>query len=176
MGKTAIIYNTKYGSTEQYAKWISEETGADIYRDKNVKLSQLMEYDTIVFGGPIHAGGLQGLKFLQKNMKRFSGKRVMAFAVGLGLDNENAQQQCLELNFLKSIKEVPCYFMKGAYNPEMVKGIDKTMMGFVKKVLNGKSEDQLTKEDKELLLAINEGADYVDRKYIEDIVEAIKEE
>ena len=31
MEKVAVIYEGKYGSTEQYAKWICEETSGDLF-------------------------------------------------------------------------------------------------------------------------------------------------
>lgn len=173
MGKTALIYNSKYGSTERYARWIAEETDADLFSDSDVKVRRLAEYETIVFGGPIHTGGIQGIKFLQKNMNKFEGKRVIAFAVGLTLDNEKLQKECREINFVKRLEDVPCFFLKGAYFPEKIKGVDKGIMAFVKKMISGKPENEMTGNEKELLLAITEGRDYVDRSYIAPLVDEI---
>ena len=58
MKKTALIYHSKHGSTEKYAKWIAEETGADLFKDGEVKASDLAGYERIIYGGAIHSGGI----------------------------------------------------------------------------------------------------------------------
>ena len=48
MGCTAIIYQSKYGSTEKYAKWLCEEIGGDVYKKSEISISDLKKYDTII--------------------------------------------------------------------------------------------------------------------------------
>ena len=53
MAKIAVVYKSKYGSTEKYAHWIAEDIKADIFKTDNVKLDILLNYDTIVYCGGI---------------------------------------------------------------------------------------------------------------------------
>ena len=168
MRKIAVVYKSKHGSTKQYAEWIAEEVGADLFNADHCKGSDLSDYDTIVFGGCIHAGGIQGIDFLRKNMSTFCIKDVFAFAVGLNVDGLEARQQCREINFTKKLADIPCYFLRGAYDPAVVKGADKVIMGIVKKMLGNSNP--------ELMDAIVNGADYVDRSEIKYLVEALKKE
>ena len=48
----AIFYTTRYGSTAQYAKWISEATGLPAF-DVNGPRSNPSEYDFLILGSPI---------------------------------------------------------------------------------------------------------------------------
>ena len=48
---TIVIYKSKYGATKQYALWIGEELGCKIVDAKNIKASDLAEYDNIIYGG-----------------------------------------------------------------------------------------------------------------------------
>lgn len=57
MRKIAVVYKSCHGSTKQYAEWIAEETGADLFNVDDCTGSDMSDYDTIVFGGCIHAGG-----------------------------------------------------------------------------------------------------------------------
>ena len=166
MRKIAVVYKSKHGSTKKYAEWIAEETGADLFDADQCKGADLSEYDTIVFGGWIRAGGLQGIEFLRKNMGTFCAKDVFAFAVGLHVDGIAARQECREINFKKELEEVPCYFLRGAYHPAEMKGGDKIIMGIMKKLMGDNNP--------ELKDAIINGADYVDRNEIKYIVEALR--
>ena len=48
MEKVAVIYEGKYGSTEQYAKWICEETSGDLFSLEEA-LKQKREIDADLF-------------------------------------------------------------------------------------------------------------------------------
>ena len=60
--KSIVVYESKYGSTERYAKWIGEELGCRGSNISEVSLEELLTYDNIVFGGWLHAGTIKGLK------------------------------------------------------------------------------------------------------------------
>ena len=166
MRKIAVVYKSKRGSTKQYAQWIAEETGSDLFDADQCTGADLSDYDTIVFGGWLRAGGLQGIEFLRKNMGTFCVKDVFAFAVGLNVDRIEARQECRDINFKKELADVPCYFMRGAYKPNEIKGGDKIIMGIMKKLMDNSNP--------ELKDAILNGADYVERSEIKYIVEALK--
>lgn len=166
MRKIAVVYKSKRGSTKQYAQWIAEETGADLFDADQCKSPDLSDYDTIVFGGWLRAGGLQGIEFLRKNMDTFCVKDVLAFAVGLNVDGIAARQECRDINFKKELENVPCYFLRGAYQPDKIKGGDKIIMGIMKKLMGDNNP--------ELKDAIINGADYVERNEIKYIVEALR--
>lgn len=194
MKKVAVIFEGKYGTTEQYARWICEETGGDLYRAGQCSGKKLAEYDVIVFGGAVHAGGILGIKNLKQLYPAIADKQVLTFAVGLSVDDPETQRQCREVNFEKQpsgfkqllhlpvrmteteerFSGLPCWFFRGAYNPEKVSGTDKAMMSVVKKMIEGKRESDRTESEKELLDAIRNGADYVQRSCIEPLIKEIQ--
>lgn len=171
MKKVAVIYKGKYGSTEKYAKWIAEDTGADLFTPEQCRADQLTSYDVIVFGGAVHAGGISGIDFLKKNIKKLEGKKVLVFAVGLSLDKEETREELVNINLVKKLQGIPCYCFPGAYDPEKVKGMDKALMKVVKKMISGGDDDG---SNEKLLHAIEEGADYTDRTAIKEIVDEIE--
>lgn len=165
MTKIAVVYKSKRGSTKQYAQWIAEELDAGLFDVDTCKVSDLDDYDTIVFGGWIRAGGIQGLEFLKKHMGRLEGKELLTFAVGLNVHEEAVQAECRELNFLKELEGLPCWFFRGAYNPACVSGIEKTIMGLVK---------HFVPADSSLGQDLKKGADYVSRDQIAGLVKTLK--
>ena len=68
MKKIAVVYKSKRGTTKQYAQWIAEETGAELFEADTCNAEDLAGFDAVVFGGWIRGGALQGIEFLKKNM------------------------------------------------------------------------------------------------------------
>ena len=172
MKKVAVVYTSKYGSAEKYAKWICEETDGTAFEASKCKAKDLEEFDTVIYGGGVHAGGIEGIDFLKKNIGKLEGKKILVYAVGLTMQDPDNQAQCIEINLVKKLEGLPCYFFDGAYDPAKVKGIDKQLMKVVHHMAKSKAEDPKTSV---LIKAIEEGADFTDRNQIREIViEALK--
>lgn len=193
--KTIVIYTSKYGTAKKYAEWIAEETGCDIKDAKSLKKIELDNYDTIVYGGGVHAGGIEGWDSFRKTLKKYLDmpyynaidkegnfieenyhplKKVCCFAVGINIQNFNGRAELRNVNFDKRyLRPVTCFFLDGKYNPEEIKGADGLLMKYVKKLLNDKGLN-MTPEERELLKRIDEGCDLVNRDEIKPIVDFIQ--
>ncbi|MCA9380692.1 flavodoxin domain-containing protein [Candidatus Dojkabacteria bacterium] len=80
----AIIYHTSYGSTLQYAKWISEHfTDADLYHVRDFNDKQINNYDIFLIGGSTRRGWLTTEHFIKKHAKSLESKYVFVFATGI---------------------------------------------------------------------------------------------
>ena len=55
-----IIYASQYGSTKQYADELSKRTGIETV--EYTEITDINQYDTIVYLGPLYAGSVMGLK------------------------------------------------------------------------------------------------------------------
>ena len=77
--KSIVVYESKYGSTERYAKWIGEELGCRGSNISEVSLEELLTYDNIVFGGWLHAGTIKGLKKFLIILKSLKTKILQYF-------------------------------------------------------------------------------------------------
>ena len=51
MSDTVVVFQSKYGTTEKYARWIAEALRCDLLERKNTKAEDLKAYDTIIYGG-----------------------------------------------------------------------------------------------------------------------------
>ena len=190
MSKTAVIYYSKYGTTENYARLIAKALGADLFEAKKTKFRDIKGYDTVVFGGGIYSGGIRGIELITKNWyKGLCEKKVVCFAVGITIDKEENREQCMDINFRKRfvtdaeedhgrddlpaselIKEkrlpIKCFFLPGAFDPGKVKGLDKFIIGITKKMIDDSPEGQ------QLLDYFNKSCDLVDYDSIKPVVEA----
>ena len=177
MERTVVIYKSKHGSTKQYAEWIGEELDCPVIEEKDFSKKDFDKYDNIIFGGCVQAGGIQGFDLIKKNMRwgRLDDKKIVTFAVGLNVMQKETRMQLREINFDKSyVERMTCYYCPGAYKPEEIKGIDAGIIKLMVKMLEGKDPLEMTEDDKKLLEAVKKGANYVDRKYIEPIINEFK--
>ena len=69
-----VVYESKYGSTERYAKWIGEELNCKVARISDVPIDELIKYDNIIFGGWVKAGSHNGFHKLSKNIDTLKDK------------------------------------------------------------------------------------------------------
>ena len=78
-----ILFRTKYGSTEQYAKWIAEEVNADIFDVESFDINRLDNYGTIIIGSPTYMGNIQMKDFLEQNWEILKHKKIYLYTVGM---------------------------------------------------------------------------------------------
>ena len=194
MSKTAVIYYSKHGATEKYARWICDAVGGDLLNARKTKVKDLLEYDIVVYGGGIYSGGIKGIELITKNWyKGLSEKRVICFGVGIAIDKEENRKQCMEINFerrfvtdakedagkdsgtfkaseLLKEKRLPidCYFLPGAYDPKKIKGIDKVIMRITRKMIGDDPAGS------QILEYTDKGCDLVNKDAIAEIVKAIQ--
>ena len=105
MKKVAVVFKSKYGSTEKYAKWIAEEVCADIFKVSEIKADSLKEYDIIVYCGGLYAGGLLGFSFIKNNYRKFFDKKLIVVAVGATLKKDEAVEEVKDQNLTDEMKD-----------------------------------------------------------------------
>ena len=97
--KSIVVYESRYGSTERYAKWIGEELNCKVSKIKDVSIDELLNYDNIVFGGWLEAGKIKGIKDISKNYQKLKNKNLIIYYVGLSIINDEMQREIRKNNF-----------------------------------------------------------------------------
>ncbi|MBS5334369.1 MAG: hypothetical protein DBY08_05635 [Clostridiales bacterium] len=175
MEKTVVIYKSKHGSTKKYAEWIGEELCCPVIAEADFSKKDFDNYENVIFGGCVQAGGIMGFDIIKKNMRRLQGKKLVVFAVGLNVMQKETRMQLREINFGKrKLAGITCYYCPGAYSPENIHGIDAGIMKMMVNMLKSKKPIETTDEDRVLLEHVQNGVDMTDRKYIEPIVAEFK--
>ena len=172
--KTAVIYNSQTGFTKRYAKWISEETGADCFELQTVKKQNFDTYGAIVFGGWACAGSISKISWFKSNMDKWSDKTLAVFCTG-GTPARNPETETfLNNNFTEAErKRVHVFYCPGGFNYEKMPAGSKLMMKMFRKMVGAKKNK--TKADIEMEKMISHSYDISDRKYIEPIVKLLKD-
>ena len=181
MSDTVVIYASHYGFTEAYARWMAEELEAELLEAGKVKKGDFARYSTIVYGGGLYAGGVNGISLLVKNAERLRGKKLYLFTVGASdpTDPENIANirngiaKALPPTMLETIK---IYHLRGGLCYSKMSMVHRTMMAMLRKVLLKKPEAELRSEDQALLETYGQDISFLDRTTIAPLVEDIRRE
>ena len=116
---TVVLYGSKYGSTKQYAEWIAEELNADLLDVNDANLQNIKNYDTIIYGGAVYAGGITGINFIVKNYDQLKNAKLVIFTCGIADPSIDINKENLIKNVLKkfpkaSADEFALFHLRGA--------------------------------------------------------------
>ena len=86
-----IIYASQYGSTKQYADELSKRTGIETaeYTD----ITDINQYDVIVYLAPLYAGRVMGLKKTLNKIRGVQDKKLIIGTVGLADPNDKKNRE-----------------------------------------------------------------------------------
>ena len=195
--RTIVLYTSKYGAAETYARWIAETLGCRAVPLDRFSKKELQGYDTVIYGGGVQAGGIRGLEQFTKWIKGDLKLRQMAkrgtiseaeaaeigvfdrqyyiFAVGISLDSEGNRLQLRDINFDKDwLRDLPCFFLPGAFDPAKLAGVDKAIIKVATKMFLDKPEAQAAAEDAQVLRYFETGCDLIDRTRTMALIESVK--
>ena len=174
MSKIAVIYKSKYGSTKTYAEWIAKATGANLFEHSQISAQNLLEYDTIVYGGALYMVGISGFSLIKDNFDKLKNKKLIVFSVGASPARKEALEEVITKNFTDEIRNTVNYFhLRGGldYNSMNVK--DKTLMFLLKKSIEKKKPEELDEDSKNLLETYGQKIDFTDERTIQPIIDCI---
>ena len=174
--KTIVIYKTKYGSTRTYAQWIAEDLGCQAVDAKNAKIGDLLEFDTIVYGGGLYAEIINGVTLITKNMDKLRDKKIVIYTTGITpvKYREYYDKLVVEKNFKTGIPDnVMIFNFVGKMILEELSIVHRTALKSLKKLMQGKENP--TEMEKLLVELCDADGDFTDKNAIADLVNYCKE-
>lgn len=173
MMKTVVIYKSISGFTRRYARWISRELDADIYRQSEVKSGILDKYDTIIYGGSLHAVGIYGLKKIKKRFNNLKGKNFIIFAVGASPYKKKILDEVMLKNFdEEQRKKIKLFYLRGGFDLRKLDFFHKVLMTVFRWVLSSKKDK--TEDEKGMLAAYSKPVDFTKKENIRELVKYVK--
>lgn len=168
-----VIYSSKTGFVKKYAEWIAEELSVEALPTEKVRSDDLVKFDTIIFGGGLYAGGINGIKLIKKNLNRLEGKKIALFCTGASPGREHEIDEVWDKNFTKEEQEkMGLFYLRGGFDFDKLGLKDKVLMKLLKKKLESKKE--LTEDEAGMLAAYDEPADFTDKNNIKDLIDFVK--
>ena len=172
MPRTVVVYRSTSGFTKRYAEWIAEECKADLFDARKIDADAIAGYDVIIYGGSLHAVGINGLKLIKNHMPMFSGKRVIVYAVGASPPRENVLREVKERNFSPEMANVALFYLQGGFNYSKLDSSNKIVMALFwvrLKLLRNRTSDE-----KGMLAAYSKPLDCTRKENIKPLVEYVK--
>lgn len=146
--KILVTYTSRYGSTEKYAKWIAMELHADILEAKAVTPQVLSQYDIIIYGGGLYAGGIAGVKLVTQS----PCNQVIVFTVGLADPHKTDYTEIISKHFTPALLEKTKFFhLRGGIDYKKLSPMHRLMMAMMKRSIERKPVSQRSEENREFL-------------------------
>jgi len=171
-----VVYKSKYGATKTYAQWIAKELCCDAVDAKDIKITDLLGYDTIIYGGGLYAEVIAGVSLITKNLDKLSGKKLIVYSTGITpLDcREYYDKLVAEKNFRgDSLSKIKVYNFLGKMIVSELSLVHRTAIKALKKLMSDKENP--TEMEKLLVKLCDADGDFTDKAAIEELVEYAKQ-
>jgi menaquinone-dependent protoporphyrinogen IX oxidase len=173
LNKFIVLYKSKYGAAKRYALWLAEALGCPAIETKQAKISDVEQFDTIILGGGIYAGGIAGISFLKKNYERLKNKSLLVYAVGASPFSEDGVAQLRNRHFRGDLQKIPLFYLRGAWNETKMSWSDRTLCAILKKSIAKKTPQDYAPWEKALMDAIGTDCDWTDKESLAPIIGAV---
>ncbi len=171
-----VVYKSKYGSTKQYAEWISKELLCPIVDAKKVKIEDLCGYDTIIYGGGLYAEVINGVSLITKNLDKLEGKKIVIFTTGITpLEYRDYYDKLvLEKNFKpEMLSQIKIYNFMGKMIIDELSVAHRTALKTLKKIMAKKENP--TDMEKLLVSLCDADADFSDKASIKELINYVNQ-
>ena len=171
--KVLIVYKSISGFTKKYAPWISAELNADCTCLADINKFTFSEYDFLIFGGSLHAVGINGYKKFKACIPETGADKIIIFAVGASPANPGIEEEIRSANLKDpSDKNIPLFYLRGGFDYSKLDFPNKIIMKMLKWQLTFKKNR--TQDETEMLRAYKTPLDAADRKNIEPLINFLK--
>lgn len=171
LGKTLVIYASRTGFTEKYARWIAEALDCPIIPIEKVDLYTLQHIQYIIFGGGIYGGKINGLKKMLKQVSLEGEKKLIFFTTGAAPAIEKEIERIRATN-LAQCPNVPFFYFRSGLNYDKMGFKDRGMMKCFVTMLN--KQKNLSVEQQESLKWMQKSYDLCSKEDIEPLLEVMK--
>lgn len=171
--KILILYKSVTGFTKEYAEKLANKTGAACIPLKGATAEALSGFDTVVFGGRLHAGTLDGLKRAKALFGQSRANRFLVFATGACPNEATATiEEMWHNNFSPAeLSEIPHFYMQAGLRYENMPPIDRLMMKGLRSFLAKKKEKNESERQMEAMIAGS--FDISSEKYLAPLLDAL---
>lgn len=171
MNKKIVVYTSNYGSTKRYAQWIAEELSCPLFEKKAIHPQDFSDSQTVIYGGGLYAGSVNGINFITRNWRSLSDKNVVLFTCGLADPEDPANLSNIQSTLAKSLSaemlaQIKIFHLRGGIDYPRLNFVHRSMMAMLRRMLLKKDARDLSSEDRQLLDTYGKCIDLTDRESI----------
>lgn len=157
----SVIYATKKGSAEVYAKAFAQKKNYPIYENKQVSSEDLIDAEKIYYFASVYAGSLLGIEELKKKVPENSQLTILP--VGLSSVNDHEKLAEIREGIVKVFPQAKIIHLRGRLNKEQLKLPEKLIIKMISKSSRKKDEQEKLDIEKAIEQVDTSGSvDYLD--------------
>jgi flavodoxin len=170
--KAIVAYRSISGFTRKYVEWIAEELGADLMDCREAKRETFSAYDLVVFGGSLHAVGINGIGVIKRNLDALAGKAVIVFATGASPSREDIPEEILAANFTAEQRgKIKFFYLRGGFDYGKLDVPNKLLMTLLKWKLRARRAADRTPDERGMLAAYGRSVDFTKRDNLKPLLD-----
>ena len=170
MKKSIVVYSTISGFTKKYAEWIADALGTKALPLGDFGAEAAQSSEIIIYGGNLHAVGINGLKKFKRMAQMLENKTIVIFACGASPDRQDTQEHVVRHNFSEQEKaRYPFFYLRGGFDFSKLDFFNKILMTLMKWKL--KRKKNRTEDEEGMLAAYGQPVDYTRKENIKNLIE-----
>ena len=150
--RTVILYYSKTGNTEKYARAIGDAVKCDVLPLNKFKKKMIGDYDTIVFGSRVIGSKIQKVDDFLAMYDLMKEKNVIIFAVGMSIPSKEGRAALISANIL-DLYHIRFYQLRGSFDYAKLNPLEKLLMSNSLRMI---SNDPNSTADQKMLLSIKD--------------------
>lgn len=160
-----IVYESKYGSTLDYARWLEQELGLAVFRTRDLQETAIQSSSFVIIGTPVYAGQFRIKSWLRQNTKILSSKKIFLFVVcNTTPDEQTIRERLLRNNLPSELKQFcEIYFLPGRLDISKLSTLDKLTIKLA----------TLFEKNKIKKTAMRQGIDNVHKHYLIPLIKSV---
>ena len=163
--KGLVVYKSRYGCTETYAKWLGEEIGFEVLPVN--KAGRLEEYGVLIIGSCVRVSKPAIAGWVIRNWPRIKGKKIVFFTTSGAVSTDPELQRSFEAVFPEDIRSKMRYFpLNGRKIMNELSWLDRQAMKMAVRMT--------MKKDPALAERMGEDFNRMNREEVRPIVEHVK--
>ena len=174
MKDLAVVYATKYGHTKQYADWMKEEAGADIFVSTSFTPTKALEYKAVVFAGGVYGDKILIMDWLKKNLGQVNVNKMVIAAVSWYCnDSEEAKARLIAENYPEQFKNVvPLVVINSGIDKKKTSVMDKAQLLAAQSAIN--KHEVRSADDINALAIIKGYSDSTSKDNLKSLIAAVQ--
>ena len=175
MKKGLVVFQSKYGATEKYARWLAETMDYDCLPRADARADLCAPYEILVYGGGIYASGIAGFSFIRHHAAHWKNKKIAVFCVGASPHDEKAFAELCSRYFKGELADIPRFYCRGAWKESAMRFTDRTLCKMLRKAVLGKSPEEYEPWERALISCPpGEDADWTDPAELAPLIAYLK--
>lgn len=173
--KIIVLYKSKYGSSRQYALWLSEALQCPAKASKEIPPDKLMTYDIILYVGGLYAGGINGFRYITKHFDMLKNKELILCMVGMtDPASKELYHQVYEQNVPTEYRaNIKPFALRGDQLFSQMSFLHRIMMKVPQAQIKKIPSEQRTEQQQSFLKSFGKDLRFTDKRYIKELLEYV---